>query len=197
MKTLFIGTGNQNKIKEIKEIFSNNNFDIEIKTPKDFNDTEEPIENGFSFKENAIIKAKYYYDKYKIPCLGEDSGITIDYLNGLPGIHSKRFLPDLNVCQTNDYIISLLKDVKNRKATFHAVICYIDEKGKINIFEGLNDGEIAFKQAGSEGFGYDPIFYIPSEGKTEAELGNEYKSLNGHRAKAFEKFINYIKTYEE
>lgn len=197
MKSLFIGTSNLHKIEEIKEIFRKNNIEIDIKCPKDFNDDSDPVEDGFIFEENAIIKARFYYDKYHIPCLAEDSGITIEYLNNFPGIHSKRFLNKYNDSQKNDYILKIMEGIKNRKATFHDVVCYIDENGRINTFEGLNEGEIALEQKGNEGFGYDPIFMIPKLGKTEAELGDDYKNENSHRAIAFKKFIEYLKNNEK
>jgi len=193
---LFIATSNKHKIQEIEGIFKKNSIDLKITCPSDFGDLSEPIEDGFSFEENAIIKAKYFYDKYHIPCIAEDSGITIDYLNNLPGIHSKRFLNQLNDYDKNEYILSMMKNIKNRKATFHNVVCFIDSKDSIHTFEGLNEGEISLIQKGFEGFGYDPIFLIPSMGKTEAELGNDYKNQNSHRAKAFGKLIEYLKNEE-
>lgn len=193
MKTIFIGTGNLNKKKEIEAIFQKNGLSFEIKIPKDFNDNSEPIEDGLSFSENAEIKAKFYYDKYHMPCIGEDSGICIEYFNNLPGIHSKRFLNHLLDADKNDYVLSLMNNIKNRKATFHAAVCYIDENGNSHIFEGINEGEISKVQIGDQGFGYDPIFYIPEFNKTEAQLGLEYKNKYGHRAKAFNKLIEYIK----
>lgn len=191
--TLFIATNNENKKKEINKIFQDFNIHINIKTPKDFNDKNEPIEDGFSFKDNSYIKAKYYFDKYHLPTIGEDSGICIKYLNDLPGIHSKRLFNNLDNFNKNKAILNIMKDVNDRKATFHAMICYIDENGNINYFEGINEGEISFDQKGNEGFGYDPIFFIPKLNKTEAELGIEYKNEFGHRGKAFKKFIEYLK----
>lgn len=196
MKTLFIGSNNLNKLKEIKDIFEKNEIFVDIKSPIDFNDKSEVEENGFSFKENSKIKAKYYYDRYHIPCIGEDSGITIEYFNNLPGIHSKRFLGNLNDYDKNNYVLHLMKYIENRKAVFHTSICYIDEDGKEHYFEGVNEGEIAHEQRGNEGFGYDPIFLIPEFNKTEAELGLKYKNENGHRSKAIRKFIDYIKENE-
>ena len=197
MKSIFIGTGNQNKIEEIREIFKKNDIEVDIKSPKDFDDDSNPIEDGFSFEENAIIKAKYYYEKYHCACLAEDSGITIEYLNNLPGIHSKRMLNQLNDSEKNEYILQIMKNVKNRKAQFHDVVCYIDENGNIHTFEGINNGEISLIQKGEHGFGYDPIFLIPKYNMTEAELGDDYKNENSHRAIAFKKFIEYIKENEK
>lgn len=191
--TLFIGTSNEHKKEEIKSIFEKNGLSINIKTPKDFNNNDEPVEDGFSFEENATIKSEYYHKKYNIACLAEDSGICIDYLNGYPGIHSKRFLGNLNDRDKNEKILEIMNGIENRKASFHCVICYIDDLGIKHIFEGINNGKISKVQIGEFGFGYDPIFLIPEYNKTEAELGEEYKNVYGHRAKAFDKFIEYIK----
>lgn len=195
--SLFLGSSNNHKKQEIESIFEKNGILINIKTPKDFNDKSEPVEDGFTFEENARIKAKYYHEKYNIPCLAEDSGITIDYFNGYPGVHSKRFMGHLNDHDKNEYVLKLMNNVSNRKATFHCCICYIDESGNEHIFEGINEGEIALEQKGDEGFGYDPIFLIPEFNKTEAELGNDYKNDNSHRYKAFKMFIDYLKNEEE
>lgn len=192
MDKLFIASNNKNKIREIKDILIKNNIFLDLLTPNDFEDKSEPIEDGNSFEENAIIKARYYFDKYKIPCIGEDSGICIEYFNNLPGIHSKRFLQNYDNYNKNEKILSIMNNVKNRKASFNTYICYIDENGEQHIFNGIHVGEISKQQKGNEGFGYDPIFLIPEFNKTEAELGNEYKNMNSHRAKALSKFVKYL-----
>ena len=91
LKKVFIASNNKHKISEIKDIFKINNFNIELLCPSDFNCNDEPIEDGLTFEENAIIKAKYYYDLFKIPTVAEDAGLCIDYFGGKPGIYSKRF----------------------------------------------------------------------------------------------------------
>jgi len=193
MSKLFFASNNNNKIIEIKKIIIDNLLDFEIVCPNDFNCKDEPIENGSSFKENSYIKAKFYYDKFHLPTIADDSGICIDFLDGQPGIHSARFKAELNYIEKNEYILQLLKDTSNRGAQFICNICYIDELGQISHFEGIQKGEIAYEQKGIEGFGYDPIFFLPKYGKTEAELGNEYKSKYSHRALALKGWINYVK----
>ena len=193
MDKIFIASNNDHKLNEINEIFKINDFSCEILCPKTFECHDEPEENGNSFKENAYIKAKYYYDLFHLPTIGEDSGICIDHLDGKPGIYSKRFLQNLNNHDKNEEVIKLLENVDNRKATFYAQICYIDSDGNVNYFLGINEGEIAKIQAGTNGFGYDPIFFIPSMNKTVAELGNHWKNINSHRGKAFKQFIDYVK----
>jgi len=190
---LFIASSNKHKIEEFKDIFKRNGLNIEIVSPIDFNDQSEPIEDGLSFEDNALIKAEYYFNKYHIATLADDSGITIKYFNDLPGIHSSRFLKSNDYVEKNNKVLDLMKNVKDRKAAFIAVIAYIDEQGNINLFKGVNEGEIALKQAGDKGFGYDPIFLIPEYNQTEAELGEEYKNKYSHRAKAIDKWIEYVK----
>ena len=190
MKKLFIASNNAHKIEEIKDILRRNNIDdIQILCPKDFNDKQEPVEDGNTFAENALIKAKFYYDLHQLPTLADDSGICIDFLDGGPGIHSARYLPDMDYDQKCDYIIDLLGDSDNRGAQFVDCMCFIDKDGNIYEYEGINAGTIAYKKAGHEGFGYDPIFIIPEFNKTEAELGADYKDEHSHRAKALKKWI--------
>ena len=189
MKKLFIASNNKDKLIEIKDILNKNNIEIELLSPKDFDCHDEPIEDGTTFKENAYIKAKYYYDKFKLPTIADDSGICLDFLNGGPGIHSARYLPGLSYDEKNDYIIEMMKDSDNRGAKFVDALCFIDKDGNVSYYEGENAGTIAYKKAGNKGFGYDPIFVIPEYNKTEAELGPEYKDEFSHRAKALKKWI--------
>lgn len=193
MKTFLLASTNTNKINEIEYIFKSNGFIANIKTLKDFPLQKEPEEDGMTFKENAIIKCKYYYQLFNVPCISEDSGICIKYFNNMPGVYSKRFLENFNNEDKNNFIIKMMENSSDRSASFHDVVCYIDEKGQIHTFEGVVNGEISLKQSGNEGFGYDPIFYISSENKTTAELGSVYKCNNSHRAIAIKKLIEYIK----
>ena len=191
MKELFIATNNPHKTEEIKEILKSRNFNVDLLCPKDFNDRSEPVEDGNSYKENAYIKAKYYYDKYHYPTLADDSGISIRYLNYEPNIHSARFLETDDYIEKNNKILDLMRGVKDRYAAFECCLCFIDEN-KAHYFEGINEGEISLEPKGDEGFGYDTIFLIPKYNKTEAELGNDYKNANSHRAKALRKWVEYL-----
>lgn len=193
MEKLFIASNNSNKISEIQTILDENNINVELVCPKDFDDHDEPVEDGKTFEENAYIKAKYFHDKYHLPTIADDSGISIDYLDGKPGIYSARFLQPLDYVEKNDFILYLMRNTNNRKAQFIADICYIDENDNVTHYLGVNEGEISRKQAGNEGFGYDPIFLIPEYNKTEAELGNAYKNTHSHRAKALRKWIEDVK----
>ena len=193
MEKLFIASNNAHKISEIKDILNRNGFNTEVFCPKDFNDKDEPIEDGLTFEENAYIKAKYYFDKYHMPTLADDSGVTIEYLNDLPGIHSARFLHVNDYKIKNEKILDLLRGVSNRNAKFIDVICFINDLGEISYSRGENNGLISYEQKGDKGFGYDPIFIIPEFNKTEAELGEEYKNKYSHRAKALKKWVENVK----
>lgn len=197
MKKLFIATNNKNKVYEFKLIFDELNLEYELLTPSDFNDSSEPVEDGKTFEENAIIKAKYFYNKYHLPTIADDSGICVEFLNNFPGIYSARFMKTHSYEEKCEALITVLQDSPNRNASFNAVIAYIDEKGDIHTFEGINKGTIAYKCAGNEGFGYDPIFVIPKYNKTEAELGLAYKNRYSHRALATQKFVQYLKENEK
>ena len=193
MKKLFIASNNGHKIEEIADILKRNNVEIELVCPKDFDCSEEPVENGRTFAQNARIKAQFYYDRFHLPTIADDSGICIDYLGGNPGIHSARFLHGMNYDQKCDYVLELMKGVKERGAQFVDCMCFIDKNGEISEYEGINEGQIAYEKAGHEGFGYDPIFLIPKFNQTEAELGAAYKNEYSHRAKALKKWITDAK----
>lgn len=191
MKKIILASNNQNKINEIKSIISEFGLDIEIVSPKELGSTDEPIENGFSFKENAHIKAKYYYDLYNLPCIADDSGLCIKYFNWQPGIHSARFYGNLTYSERNNKIISLLNNVKDRTAHFICNLTYLDENG-YHDFEGKLIGEIAYEQKGTNGFGYDPIFYLKDYNKCLAELMPEEKNKLSHRYIATRKCVEYL-----
>lgn len=192
IKKYFVATSNANKLKEIKEILNSFGIEAEILCPKDFNETTEPVENGFSFKENALIKARFYYDKYHYPTIADDSGICIDYLNGIPNIHSARFLQGINISDTNEFILKLMKRVKNRDASFHCALAYI-ENGIEKTYESILPGLISYKQEGDFGFGYDPIFYLKEYDKTSAQLTGENKNKVSHRYLVLKEWANEIK----
>lgn len=189
MRKIFIATGNAHKISEFREIFDTLGLEAELVSPKDFNDDSEPVENGSTYKENSYIKARFYYDKYHLPTLADDSGIEIDFFDGQPGIHSARFLPGMSYPERNDYICDKMKDSDNRGASFHCVVTYIDEKGEARFHEGVVKGSIAREPKGIEGFGYDPIFITDGYDKTNALMGQEFKNSHSHRAIALRKWV--------
>ncbi len=190
MKKLFIASSNAHKLEEIRDILERNGIsDIEIVCPKDLDITEEPVEDGNTFEENAYIKASFYHNIVGYPTIADDSGICIDFFDGKPGIHSARFMSELDYPERNARIVEMMKDTDKRGAQFVDCLCFIDKNNEVNYYKGINEGEIAYKPAGVKGFGYDPIFVIPKYGMTEAELGEDYKNEFSHRAKALKKWI--------
>ncbi|MDO4197623.1 MAG: RdgB/HAM1 family non-canonical purine NTP pyrophosphatase [Erysipelotrichaceae bacterium] len=193
MNKLFIASSNAHKISEINTILEQNGIYLELVCPKDFDCKEEPCENGKTFKENSEIKALFYYNLYHLPTLADDSGICIDYFNGLPGIYSARFFGDIDYKTKNDIVLKMMENTDNRAAQFVADICYADESGNVHHYEGINPGLISHVQKGTDGFGYDPIFLIEEYGMTEAELGETYKNEYSHRAVAMKKWIEDVR----
>jgi len=193
-KKVILCTKNKGKVKEFEELFNSYNIDIKIISLFDLDDNDEVEENGTSFKENAFIKANYYYQKYHLPTISDDSGLCIDALGGAPGINSARF-SGLGPKENIKKVLKLLDGVSRRDAHFTCVICYIDEEGKANYFEGRVNGAIDTKETGANGFGYDPIFLVEYEGKIEsfATLGEDIKNKMSHRANAFNSFCAFWK----
>ena len=189
---LLIATNNSHKLDEFRAIFNDLNFNVDIVSPKDFGNTVEPLEDGLTFEENAYIKAKYYYDLYKLPTIADDSGINIKYFNNYPGVHSSRFLHSDSYKERNDKILKLMKNVKNRECIFNCCLCYIDINGNVKYFMGTLNGEISHVAKGEFGFGYDPIFFLKDYNKTNAELDKYGKNKISHRFKVLKEFVNEV-----
>lgn len=190
MNKLLIATNNLHKLNEFKSIFNDLSANVEIVSLKDFGDSSEPIEDGLSFEENSYIKCKYYYDKYHLPTIADDSGICIKYFNDYPGIHSSRFLKADSYAQRNSYILSLMKNVKDRSCVFNCCLCYIDDYGNVKYYKSSINGEISKEAKGDYGFGYDPIFYLKEYNKTNAELTDYGKNKISHRYRVVKDFVN-------
>lgn len=179
---LLLATENQGKKKELDELLA----DVGIKTitPNDLTSEKIvfPEESGTTFKENALIKTSFIYNKFHLPTLGDDSGLSISALNNFPGVNSARWLQG-NDQDRNNGIIKKMGEVANRKAFFSCVLCLIvPNQEKPLYFEGQVSGTIATKISGDQGFGYDSIFIPKGETKTLAELGSSYKNKYSHRA---------------
>ena len=192
---LIIGSNNEGKIKEIKDILPQN---IQIYTPKDFN-LKSPPENGKTFVENSLIKAKFFSKKSKLICLADDSGLEIDVLNGLPGIFSSRWAgkkKNFNLA-INKVYKQLKKVDKNffKKKITARFICVLTifwpNNFSVNVV-GKVEGSIAKMKRGKNGFGYDPIF-IPKNSKlTFGEMSSFKKYKIDHRNKAFKKIRKFF-----
>ena len=196
MRIIF-STNNNGKLNELREILKNRT----ILSLKDVGVDINPNETGKSYEENALIKAMALkdamlklniYQKDDI-IIADDSGLSVDYLDGAPGIYSARFgnFGDDSTKKCN-YLLNIMKDVKkeNRKAKFVCVICVIINED-IRYFRGEMEGEIAFVMSGQSGFGYDPVFIPKAYDKTVAELSFEEKNKISHRAIAIQNMIDY------
>ncbi len=187
---LVIATRNKDKFKEIKEILKGIPEEIEIVSLFDFPNFPKIVEDGKTLEENAIKKAKTAQELLKLPTIGEDTGLEVEYLNGAPGVYSARFAgPGCSYSDNNEKLLSLLEGVpfEKRKAKFRCVVCFSQPSGEIKIVEGAIDGFISTEPKGTNGFGYDPVFFVPEYKKTFAELPSEIKNKISHRAKAFQK----------
>ncbi|MEO0116049.1 MAG: RdgB/HAM1 family non-canonical purine NTP pyrophosphatase [candidate division WOR-3 bacterium] len=191
---IFLATNNRQKGEEIISIFGKEG-DWEFLFPEDLGLRFSVVEDGSSFAENAYKKAMTGFLLTGLPTMGEDSGLLIDYLKGLPGIKSHRFAGKETPFQEKiEGILKLLKGIprEERRAIFKCTICFVFSFKKILFFEGLCEGSIAFLPKGKFGFGYDPIFIPRGLKKTFGELGPEIKNKVSHRAEAVRKLKKYL-----
>jgi len=158
---------------------------------------EDIPETAVTLEGNALLKAKYVYDTYKLNCFADDTGLEVESLNGMPGVHSARYAGHDKDNHAN--IAKLLHELKgytNRKARFRTVICLILE-GKEVFFEGVVHGVITPEKLGTEGFGYDSVFIPDGYNKTFAQMPLSQKNNISHRFSAFEKLINYLSRIQD
>lgn len=195
MKKIVIGSGNQHKIEEIKAFFADLDLEFEGLDPE--LDLDEVIEDGKSYKENALKKARQRAEELNEVVLADDSGLSVDYLDGAPGIYSARFGgEDLTDREKYLKVLKLLEGQPEaeRKAAFVSVIALVDPFENLEItVEGRCEGIIAEEPAGDNGFGYDPIFYLPEYDKTMAQISQSEKNKISHRGRALQKMKSAIK----
>ncbi len=188
-KKLLVASSNKGKIEEIKDHFKELNF--KFVTPDQFNNLEEVIEDGDTLEENALKKARDRAYKTNLLSLADDTGLEVEYLDGKPGIYSARFAhKDATYEENNDKLLELLEDVpyEKRTAQFRTVVAVVDPlEEKEYTVSGLCKGYILEKRRGNQGFGYDPLFYVPEYDKTFAEMTVSLKNKISHRANALEK----------
>ena len=187
--TLVIATRNSGKTAEIEALLSGH--PVKIKNLQDFGPIPQVEEDGNTFDENAYKKASFAARILGFPVLADDSGLVVEALFGAPGVFSARYggvnLKDEERCVN---LLHEMKDKTNRKAFFECVISVAVPTGNALTYEGRCEGIIAEKQSGSNGFGYDPIFYYPSLKKTFAEMSMEEKSSVSHRGRALNDLKN-------
>jgi XTP/dITP diphosphohydrolase len=189
MRKLIVASNNSNKIREIKQILKD--IPVEILSLKEADIDVDIEETGSTFLENAYLKAKGISEiAGRAMVLADDSGLAVESLGGAPGIYSARFAGEHgNNKKNNEKLLELLegKNLLERRASFLCAMVLIDEDGKSIEVEGKIDGIIGEEEKGSNGFGYDPVFYLQEYGMTFAEMDSETKNKISHRAKALEK----------
>lgn len=189
MKQLIFASNNAHKLTEVKSILSSN---FSIVGLKDLNFNEELAEDGNSFEENALQKAKFIQDKFNVSCFAEDAGLEVFDLNMAPGIYSARYAGlDRSDINNNALLLENLEGKTDRRARFKAVIALCNAN-KYWFFEGVVNGTIALSSSGNNGFGYDPIFIPDGYDKSFAELGSDVKNEISHRAKALVKLKEFL-----
>lgn len=195
MKKIIVATGNEGKMKEIRDILQGEDIQFASLRDEQLQDVE-IIEDGTTFEENAIIKARAISDLTGQMVLADDSGLEVDYLDKAPGIYSARYMgEDTPYTIKNNHIIEQLQGVEGtaRSARFVCVIACAFPDGRNITVRGVIEGQIGYEEKGKNGFGYDPIFYVPEFGCTTAELPPEEKNRVSHRGKALKAMYEVLK----
>ena len=195
MQTVVLATGNPGKVRELASLLADFGLDIVAQTELGVDSAEE---TGLTFIENAILKARHAAQITGLPAIADDSGLAVDALGGAPGIYSARYSGEDATDQRNlEKLLDALRDVPDdrRQAQFHCVLVYLRhaEDPPPLVCHGSWPGIIAREAAGSGGFGYDPIFFVPTEGKTAAELSREEKSAISHRGRALKLLLEALR----
>lgn len=194
MKKIIVATGNEGKMREIRMIMKN--LDIELVSLKEAGIEADIEENGTTFEENAIIKAKAIMELTGAVVMADDSGLEVDYINKEPGVYSARYLgKDTPYSVKNKNIIDRLVEAKGeeRSARFVCAIAVAFPDGRILTSRGVIEGFIGYEEKGTNGFGYDPIVYVPEYGMTTGEMDPDFKNSISHRGKAIAKMTEQLK----
>jgi len=186
---LVIATHNIHKVAEVRQILDQR---IELLTLDDIGFKGEIPESERTIEGNAIQKAYFVYNRYKISCFADDTGLEIDALNGEPGVFSARYAGEsCNFDNNMKKVLSAMQFIQNRSARFRTVIALLLE-GKLKTFEGVVTGEILNERKGEKGFGYDPIFQPSGLKQSFAEISLDEKNKISHRAIAVRKLVSYL-----
>lgn len=190
---IILATNNKGKIMEMMDLLKD--LQIEVKSLNDVFDQVMDIEEiGTTFEENAILKAETICEMLNKVVIADDSGLEIDALDKAPGILSARYLGhDTSYSYKNEHILNSLNGIQNRSARYVCSIALSIPNEETIVVTETMEGEIAFKKAGENGFGYDPIFYFPLLKKTAAQMNIDEKNKYSHRAKALLKIVEVIK----
>ncbi len=193
-KKVVLATGNAGKVREVNQMLATLRYEVVAQAA--FN-VPEAEENGLSFVENAIIKARNAASHSGLPAIADDSGLEVDYLKGAPGIYSSRYAgPEANDEANLLKLLAALRDVPDalRTARFQCLLVYVRHPHDPTpiICQGTWEGIISHQPRGDNGFGYDPIFYLPTYHCTSAELSPETKNQISHRGQALQKLLKVM-----
>lgn len=190
---LVFASNNEHKIREIKSILGKS---FTLLSLSDLNIFGDIPENEPTLEGNALSKVRYIHDASGVNVFADDTGLEIEALDGLPGVHSARFAGEKKDSSANiEKVLTMLGNKENRKARFRTVIALILEN-KEYLFEGVVSGNIISMKRGAEGFGYDPVFIPDGKNQTFAEMDLAEKNTISHRARAFEKLREFLSHYE-
>lgn len=190
---IFLATKNSGKIQELKKMLSQRKF--EVKSTKDYPGLPDIEEDGDTFKENAVKKARAAAELTGMLSLADDSGLEVDFLDGAPGVHSARFAGEERSDEANNRkLLMLLNGVPEEKRTarFRCVVAIAEPQGRVYTTEGVCKGIIITKPTGRGGFGYDPLFYVPEYKCTLAEMDMGLKNKISHRGQAVKKAVELL-----
>lgn len=194
---ILFATSNQGKVKELREAFKQAGVDLVVKTNADLINPPHPIESGKTFEANAKIKAHELAEFSGLPTISDDSGLMVDYLNGAPGVHSARFAGEAhNDAHNNAKLLAELGGVPDEKRTakFNTTIV-VSMPGHFEqdlVVSGQCSGRILPGPVGKDGFGYDPLFYVPEKKKTFAQMTTDEKNEISHRGRAIKKLLQQL-----
>jgi XTP/dITP diphosphohydrolase len=191
--TIVFASNNENKIMEIRSILGNS---FSLLSLDEINIREDIPENEPQLEGNALSKARYINNATGLNVFADDTGLEIEALNGLPGVHSARFAGDARDSSENiNKVLNMLGNTENRKARFRTVIALILDK-KEYLFEGIVKGTIINERRGDKGFGYDPVFIPDGKTRTFAEMDLDEKNKTSHRARAFNKLREFLNLHQ-
>ncbi|EOW6615913.1 XTP/dITP diphosphatase [Vibrio fluvialis] len=199
MKKIVLATGNQGKVREMADLLADFGFDVVAQS--EFN-VSEVAETGTTFIENAIIKARHAAKETGLPAIADDSGLEVDYLGGAPGVYSARYAgEDASDQQNLEKLLDAMKDVPEaqRSARFHCVLVLMRHENDPTplVCHGKWEGRILTQAHGSNGFGYDPIFFVPEENCASAQLEPVCKKQLSHRGQALKKLFQAIEEQKQ
>ena len=187
---IVMATGNPGKIREIARLLDG--LGVEIVAQSEFG-VADADETGTTFAENSLIKAQHAADATGLPAIADDSGLSVDALDGAPGVYSARYAGDGGDEANNDKLLAALEGVEDRGAAFHCVATYVAPGEQPLVAAGEWRGEILHARRGDGGFGYDPLFFVPECDCSSAELPAAEKNRRSHRGQALRKLVELLK----